>query len=291
MDAISIINAAINGVVIGMLLALPALAITMVFGIARFPNAAAGDSMTLGAYCAVGAQIFISDSLAVGVILATLVTAIVSVFFYGWVFRPLALRSNISRLIASIGVAFVIRNTITFFTGQDQYNLNVPLVRAWNFNGIRILPTDMYIVMIAMVALAVMFYILHGTDLGRKMRAVADNTDLAASSGIHSRHVMLSLWTISGLFCGLGGVLLGIKAVVVPDLGFELLMPMFAAVILGGIGHPVGAVIGMLLFSIGQEIASLYVGPSYKIPMAFVILLVVLLVRPQGIFGRPMAAR
>jgi len=136
-----------------------------------------------------------------------------------------------------------------------------------------------------------MFYILHGTGLGRRMRAVADNADLAAASGIRSKRVMLSLWTISGLFCGLGGVLLGIKAVVVPDLGFELLMPMFAAVILGGIGHPIGAVIGMLLFSIAQEVASLYVGPSYKIPMAFAILLLVLLVRPQGIFGRPMAAR
>jgi len=90
MDAITLINAVINGIVIGTLLALPALAITMVFGIARFPNAAAGDYMTLGAYCAVGAQAFISDSLIASVALAAVVTAAVSVFFYGWVFRPLA---------------------------------------------------------------------------------------------------------------------------------------------------------------------------------------------------------
>src|SRR5690606_25803532 len=116
--------------------------------------------------------------------------ALVSVFFYLWVFRTLESRSNISRLIASIGVAFVVRNTITFFAGQDQYNLDVPLVRAWNFDGIRILPTDLYIMAIAIGALALVFYVLHGTPLGRRMRAVADNPDLAAVSGIRSRRVM-----------------------------------------------------------------------------------------------------
>ncbi|PTN51647.1 branched-chain amino acid ABC transporter permease, partial [Achromobacter xylosoxidans] len=94
-----------------------------------------------------------------------------------------------------------------------------------------------------------------------------------------------------GRYCGLGGVLLGIKAVVIPELGWELLMPMFAAVILGGIGNPVGAIVGIMVFSIAQEIASLVVGPAYKIVFAFAVLLCVLLLRPQGIFGRPMAAR
>jgi len=291
MEWIAILNAAINGVVLGTLLALPVLAITMVFGIARFPNAATGDYMTLGAYTAIAMQTFVSSSLVLGVLAACAVTALVSVGFYLWVFRALAHRSNIARLVASLGVAFVVRNTITFFAGQDQYNLDVPLVRAWNFNGVRILPTDVYILATATVALILVFVLLHATPMGRRMRAVADNADLAAASGIRSRRVMLCLWTLCGVFSGLGGVLLGIKAVVIPELGFELLMPMFAAVILGGIGHPVGAVVGTLLFSVSQEIASLYFEPSYKIVMAFGILLVVLLVRPQGIFGRPMAAR
>src|SRR5690606_5916877 len=265
MDWIAILNAAINGIVLGTLLALPVLAITMVFGIARFPNAATGDYMTLGAYTAIAMQTFVSSSLVLGVLAACAVTALVSVGFYLWVFRALAHRSNIARLVASLGVAFVVRNTITFFAGQDQYNLDVPLVRAWNFNGVRILPTDVYILATATVALILVFVLLHATPMGRRMRAVADNADLAAASGIRSRRVMLCLWTLCGVFSGLGGVLLGIKAVVIPELGFELLMPMFAAVILGGIGHPVGAVVGTLLFSVSQEIASLYFEPSYKI--------------------------
>ena len=129
------------------------------------------------------------------------------------------------------------------------------------------------------------------TPTGRRMRAVADNPELAAASGIRGRRVMVTLWSIAGAYCGLGGVLLGIKAVVIPELGWELLMPMFAAVILGGIGNPVGAIAGIMVFSIAQEVASLVVGPAYKIVFAFAVLLCVLLLRPQGIFGRPMAAR
>ena len=291
MGAFTIINAAVNGVAIGMLLALPALGITLVYGIARFPNVAAGDYMTLGGYCAIASQLFFGNSIFLAVTLACVATGAVSLFFYLWVFRPLERRSNLAPLIASIGVAFVVRSTITFFAGQGQYEIHVPLVRAWNFQGVRLAPVDFYTMVISAVALVFVFYVLHRTALGRRMRAVADNAHLASASGIRSRQVMIFLWVISGVLCGLGGVLLGIRAVVVPELGFELLMPMFAAVILGGIGHPIGAVVGMLIFGVTQEIASLYVGPAYKIPMAFLVLLMVLLFRPQGIFGRPMAVR
>lgn len=291
MDWLAIANAAVNGVVVGLLLALPALAVTLVFGIARFPNAATGDYMTFGAYAAVVMQTLGGASLILSGIMASLATGLLSLFFYVWVFKALAARSLVSRLIASIGVAFTVRSTITFFAGQSQYTIETPIVRAWNFWGIRILPTDVYIVMTAMAALALVFYLLHFTSAGRQMRAVADNPELASASGIRSRRVMILLWAIVGIFSGLGGFLLGVKAVVLPELGWELLLPIFAAVILGGIGHPVGAVLGMLVFGISQEVATLYVGPAYKVVLAFVVLLCVLLVRPQGILGQPQAAR
>lgn len=291
MDWLAIANAAVNGVVVGLLLALPALAVTLVFGIARFPNAATGDYMTFGAYAAVVTQTLGGASLILSGIMASLATGLLSLFFYVWVFNALAGRSLVSRLIASIGVAFTVRSTITFFAGQSQYTIETPIVRAWNFGGIRILPTDVYIVMTAMAALAIVFYLLHFTSAGRQMRAVADNPELASASGIRSRRVMILLWAIVGIFSGLGGFLLGVKAIVLPELGWELLLPIFAAVILGGIGHPVGAVLGMLVFGISQEVATLYVGPAYKVVLAFVVLLCVLLVRPQGILGQPQAAR
>ena len=194
MDAITVINAAINGVVIGMLLALPALAITLVFGIARFPNAASGDYMTLGAYVAVFTQALAGGSMLAAGLAAVAATTAVGLFFYAWVFRPLESRSNVSRLIASIGVAFALRSTITFFAGQDQYTFDMPLMRAWNFGGVRILPTDLYIPAIsALRALALVFALMHLTPTGRRMRAVADNPELAAASGIRGRRVMITV--------------------------------------------------------------------------------------------------
>lgn len=291
MTWVDIGNAAVNGAVIGLLLALPALAVTLVFGIARFPNAATGDYMTFGAYTAVASQSLLHLSLATSVAMACLGTALLSVLFYVWVFRPLAKRSPVASLIASIGVALAVRSSITFFAGQSQQAINVPLVRAWNFGGVRILPTDLYIGAIAIVALMLTFCLLHLTPLGRRMRAVSDNMDLARASGIDVGRVMTILFVIVGLFSGLGGVLLGIKAIVLPELGWELLLPIFAAVILGGVGSPVGAICGMMVYSISQEIASLWVGASYKLVLAFFLLLLVLLVRPQGILGKITAAR
>jgi branched-chain amino acid transport system permease protein len=290
-EAIPLINAAINGVVVGLLLALPALAITMVYGIGRFANAAIGDYMTFGAYAAVASQVVLGGSLILAGAVAMVSTALVSLFFYAWVFRALARRSHVECLIASVGVAFALRSSVTFFVGQGQYHIEAPLVRAWNFSGIRILPTDLYIVATALAALVFAFVLLHATPFGRRMRAVANDPDLARVSGINRRQVMILLWTLVGAFSGLGGLLLGIKAVVIPELGWELLLPMFASVILGGIGSPLGAVAGMLIFGVSQEVANYFVGPAYKIVLAFLVLLLVLVLRPEGLLGRRSAVR
>ena len=290
MDAITVINAAINGVVIGMLLALPALAITLVFGIARFPNAASGDYMTLGAYTAVFTQAAAGGSILAGGLAAIAATTAVSLFFYAWVFRPLESRSNVSRLIASIGVAFALRSTITFFAGQDQYTFDLPLTRAWNFGGVRILPTDLYIVGAALAALALVFILMHLTPTGRRMRAVADNRTRGRQRhprtarddhALDYRRGVLRAGRRAAGHQGRGHSGTGLGTAHADVRGGDP----------GGIGNPVGAIVGIMVFSIAQEVASLVVGPAYKIVFAFGVLLCVLLLRPQGIFGRPMAVR
>ena len=122
-------------------------------------------------------------------------------------------------------------------------------------------------------------------------RALADNPDLARLSGIRTQALMWQLWTLAGALSGVGGVLLGVKSVVMPELGWEMLLPAFAAMILGGIGSPVGAVAGALLMGVGQELSVQWVGPSYKIVVSFLVLLTVLLLRPAGLFGRVEAVR
>lgn len=280
------LNLAVNGLIQGMIIALAALAVTLVFGIARFPNAAAGDTVTLGAYAGYGAQSLFGKSIVLVALAAMIASAAVSVFFYFTVFRRLARRSSVAALIASIGIAFMLRSAITFFLGYDQRSFELPIMRAVSVGPVRIVPTDVYLALAALAALAVAFVALYLTPLGRRMRAVADDPDLARASGIDARRVMVVLWTLSGAISGLAGVLLGIKTVISPEMGWDILLPAFAATILGGIGSPVGAVLGSLLLGVAQEVSTPFVGFTYKLGLGFVVMLLVLLVRPQGLFAR-----
>ena len=284
------LNLVVNGVVEGIIIALAALALTLVFGIARFPNAAAGDTMTLGAYAGFGAQSLLGGSIVLASVFAMAVTAAVSVFFYYTVFRKLA-RSSVAALIASIGIAFMLRSGITFFLGHDQRAFDIPIVRAVPIGPVRIVPSDLTLAAAALGALAVVFLVLYMTPLGRRMRAVADDQALARASGINAHRVMIMLWVLAGSVAGLAGTLLGIKTIITPEMGWDLLLPAFAAAILGGIGSPVGAVLGGLLLGVAQEVSTPFVGFTYKIGLGFVVLLLVLLIRPNGLLGRGEAVR
>ena len=291
MTLVDFCNLLINGTIEGLLFALPALALTLVMGVARFPNAATGDYMTVSAYAGIGVQALGATSIVVAGLCAVAAGAAISVIFYLWVFRALRGRPPVASLVAAIGVAFFARSMLTLFVGHDQQTFNMPLVRAWNFGGVRLLPTDLYVAVIALIAMALLFALLHLTPIGRQMRAIADNPDLARACGIRSGQVLLALWAVVGALCALGGMMFGIKAVVSPELGWELLIPAFAAMILGGIGSPLGAVAGGVLLGIASELSVPFVGPSYKIAVAFVLLLLVLLLRPRGLFGKAIAAR
>lgn len=284
-------NFAINGLIEGLLISLPALALTLVFSIARFVNVGTGDYMTLSAYATVGVQQWLAASATFAAFGALAAGILVSLFFYATVFKKLRGRSFVMCMIASIGVAFLIRSVLTFFVGHDQHVVQVPLVRAWSFGGLRLLPTDLAVAAVAVAALLALFAVLHLTSLGRQMRAVADNPDLARASGIRSGKIMVFLWVIVGLLCGLGGVLFGVKAVVMPELGWLILIPAITAMILGGAGSPVGAVVGALVLGIVQELSVPFVGSSYKLVVPVVILLAVLLVRPRGLFGSYVGVR
>jgi branched-subunit amino acid ABC-type transport system permease component len=290
-NAISLANYAVNGLVEGLLIALPALALTLVMGISRFANAATGDYMTLSAYAAVGMQKAFAAPLAVAAA-GAMAGGIAVALLAGWlVFRPLRGRPFVTSLIASIGVALLARSVLTYFVGHDQQTIAVPLARAWNVGGVRILPTDLIVAGVAIAAMAGLFTVLYATPIGRQMRAVADNPDLARSSGIRATRVLQVQWLLVGSLCAVGGLLYGVKALVIPDLGWDLLVPAFAAMVAGGMGNPVGAVLAGVLLGVVQELAVPVVGPSYKIVVSFLVLLVFLLFRPQGLFGVKSAVR
>jgi branched-subunit amino acid ABC-type transport system permease component len=285
------LNLLLNGLIEGLVVALPALAMTLVMGVNRFPNAAAGDFMTTGAYVAVGVQLLGGLPLWAAALVAMVVTALLSAGSHALIFRKLAGQPMVSSLLAAIGLGFLLRSMISFFAGHDQRTFDLPLVRAWNVGGVRVLPSDLAVAGIALVSLLVVFLLLYRTSFGRQLRAVADSPDLARASGIRAGSLLRSLWLLVGALSAIGGVLLGMKAVVTPEFGWESLIPAFAAMVLGGIGSPVGAVLGAVLICVAQELSVPLLGPSYKLVLSFAVLALVLLLRPAGLMGRVQLVR
>jgi branched-chain amino acid transport system permease protein len=284
LDLSGFLNLAFSGLITGLVVSLLALSITLVFGIARFPNAAAGDVATAGAYAGLLGPLIGGG--AVPIILCGMVAAgLLSVAFYYLLFRTLAGKSAVSSLIASIGMAFFVRAGLTFFLGHNQQTYPLPIVRATLIGPLRIQPTDIDIIVAALLALTAVFSILHLTPIGKRMRAVADNPALARVSGIRTNRVLVAMWLIAGLLAGLSGTLIGLKTIVSPEMGWDFLMPAFAATILGTIGNPVGAVVGGVIIGMAQELSTPFVGFSYKIAVGFLALLITLLIRPQGLFS------
>ncbi|MDB5893685.1 MAG: branched-chain amino acid transporter permease [Rhodoferax sp.] len=291
MTWIDFVNLLINGLIEGLVVALPALSMTLVMGVNRFPNAATGDFMTTGAYAAVAVQLLSGQPLWVAAVAGAIATALISAASYELIFRKLTRRPMVSSMLAAIGLGFLLRSLISYFAGHDQRTFQIPLVRAWNWGGVRVLPTDLAIAATAVGCLLLVFLLLYRTSFGRQLRAVADSADLARASGIRARSLMLGLWLLVGALSSTGGVLLGMKAVVAPELGWESLIPAFAAMVLGGIGSPVGAVAGALVLCVAQELAVPLLGSSYKLVLSFAVLAVVLLLRPAGMMGRVQLVR
>jgi branched-chain amino acid transport system permease protein len=274
-----------NGIVQGLFIAMAALAITLAFSIARFPNAATGDVMTAGAFAGLATQ-QATGSLILSGLAAVLTGALISLVADRLVFRRLTRRPVVASLVASIGVAFVIRAVLGVSFGLDQQVYNIPLTRAKLYFGVRLTPLDLQVAAVVALSLALVFGVLHATPIGRQMRAVADDRDLARVSGIRPGRVMVALWLISGGVAGLAGMMLGIKTVVETELGWSMLLSAFTAAILGGIGSPGGAVAAGLLLGVAQELSTPFVGFNYKLVVAFAAMLGVLLLRPSGLFGK-----
>lgn len=287
MDAVVFANLLLNGLNEGLLIALAAVAMTLVFGVARFANAATGDFMAFGAYGALLCHSILRLPLIAAMILAAAATALLALLCHRIVFAKLQHRAGVMSLLASIGIALFIRGFLILCFGHDQRTFDLPITRAINIGGTGILvqPLDVYVMVMTIVLIGAMFVLLHGSALGRRMRAVADNPVLAKASGIRAEKVLISLWLIVGIICACAGVFLGAKSVMTPDFGFDILLAIFTAAVLGGLGSPIGAVVGGISIGIMQELSAPIVGASYKLAVGFAVLLVLLLLRPQGIFG------
>ncbi|MGB9930719.1 branched-chain amino acid ABC transporter permease [Haloarcula amylolytica] len=293
-----------NGLVFSSIIILGSIGLSLVYSIADFANFAHGDTMTLGAYGAfvafgvfgglggtvLGLPIGFFLALAVGMALA----AVVAVLTHILVYKPLD-TDSIGLLITSIGVAFVYRAVLQASFGTDflQYDIrrSGPIPVLLDTLDVAVTQRDVAIIVSAAVLVAGLHLLLQRTTLGRKMRATADNPDLARVSGIRTDRVILVMWVVGSALAAAGGVFLALYSQLDPRIGFNILLVVFAAVILGGIGSVYGAMLGGLLIGMLHELTPLLgdiglpISNAYAPAVAFVIMVAVLLVRPRGIAG------
>lgn len=273
------------GLVSGSLIALGALGLTLIFGILDFINIAYGEYMALGAFVAFGLNTQLGLPIVVSGLVAVLVMGPVAVALDKAVFQHFRNRSAIVLLVVSIGLSFIMRNVIRIVWGSGAKRFDVPIQEAPTYFGISILPDQVAILALSLVVLGLTFGLLRRTDIGIAMRAASDDTDLARIRGIDTERLVLYVWMVGGVIAGIAGVMLGLDSQLRPTMGFLALIPIFAAVILGGIGDPVGAVVGGYAIGLMQELSVVVIPSEYKPLIGLVLLVIGLLTRPDGLFG------
>ncbi|GAB4337768.1 MAG: branched-chain amino acid ABC transporter permease [Leptolyngbyaceae cyanobacterium] len=275
----------VNGIAISSIIALGAVGLTLTYGILRLSNFAHGDFMTLGAYItllanALGINIWIA--MVIGAI-ATIGAALLSEKI---IWAPMRARraTSATLIIISIGLALFMRNGIILFWGGNNQSYKLPVQEALQLGPVRLPFYGLVVVGLAIVTIFGLHYLLQNTKIGKAMRAVADDLDLARVTGIRVDRVILWTWIIAAGLTALGGSMLGLVEAVRPNMGWFLILPMFAAVILGGIGNPYGAIAGAFVIGIAQEVSTYWLRTEYKLAVALVIMILVLLLKPQGLF-------
>jgi branched-chain amino acid transport system permease protein len=295
----------VYGIVFGSIISLGAIGLTLVYGIIRFANFAHGDLMSAGAYIALFMVSVVLGWLGVpdtnfGMLsfgwrmliafpVAMFVVACVAVALDRILYRKLREKRSHPVILAmsSLGAAFILRMLILIFWGADSLFYRPGMLRpAVDFPfGVKIRPDQILILFVVFGLVVLLHLYLQKTKMGKAMRATADNMELALVSGIDTERVIILTWGIGGALAAGGGILYGIDVQLHPYMGWNFLIPLFAATILGTIGNVYGALVGGLVIGVAQQVSTAFLLPTYKPAVAFVLMIFILMIRPKGIFG------
>ncbi|MBU4426874.1 MAG: branched-chain amino acid ABC transporter permease [Proteobacteria bacterium] len=276
----------LNGIIAGSIYALFAVGLTMVYGVFRFINFAHGELIAWGAYLALlFTQTLFSLPIYYAVLPALALTIAIGLAQERYVYRPLRHGNRISLLIASIGLSYLLRNAIRIIWGSDLMTYGLKPTRGLTFAGLSITGTQISMMAAAVLFLGGLYFLFTRTMLGKSLRAVADNMELAVIMGINMKRVSLTVWSLASVFAGVGGILLALDTNLEPLMGLTNMIKAFAAMLLGGAGNVWGALLGGLFIGIAENVGVAFVSPGYKDFISFVIIILVLLFRPKGLFG------
>lgn len=295
----------VYGIVLGSIISLGAIGITLVYGIVRMANFAHGEFMTAGAYIALlivsvilpwlgvpdttfgplsfGWRMLIAFPVSMGAV------AFIGIFFDRLLYKKLRLKNSSAVILAmsSLGVSFMIRMIVLIITGPDYrfYRPGVMRPALYLPFNIKIRPDQLVILAVVVLLVVALHLFLQRTKMGKAMRATADNTGLALISGIDTEGIVMWTWGIGGGLAAAAGMLYGIDVQIHPGMGWNFLIPLFAAAILGGIGNMYGALVGGLVIGIAEQLSTAVLTPTYKLAVAFMIMILILFIKPEGIFG------
>lgn len=274
-----------NGVMAGALLAIPAIGFSAIFAVLRYPSFAVAGWVTLGAF----AGWFANTKLGLPV-LALIPVAFLTAGLLGGLAENATLKAlrpagALTVAIGSIALNIVTENIIRFFAGNDLKGFDLPLKPDLRFGGIRIGPQQIENLLLALAIMAAVFLFLKFSRFGRGMRAVADNPDLARLKGIDPAAISRAALILGCGLAGVGGVLIGLDTSIDPLTGYRVLLSVFAAAVLGGLGSIPGAVAGALALGLAEELALLVAPPTYRTGVGFIAILLMLTFRPRGLLG------
>jgi len=275
------------GLVTASILAVAGVGFTLQFGVTNILNLAYGDIMTAAAFIA-----YLVTSAGVSVWLALVAGAafggVFSVLLNRALYTPFVRHGTrlFGMIIVTISVSLIVQNGLQAIFGASFFSLKMPRPAPVHVAGMVFTTVQFAIIGIAVAAMLLVHLLLRYTKLGKAMRATASDPELARNCGIATDRVIDLAWALSGTLCGLAGVILVMNVTAFTDTtGSQFLIPIVAVAVLGGIGQPYGAMLGALIIGIASEVAAAVISPDYKNVVAFVILVIVLLARPQGILS------
>jgi len=276
------------GIITASILSIAAVGLSLQFGITNYINFAYGDLLTFGVYTAFVVNQKMGLNIWIGLVVAVILTAVLAWLINLFILRPFTDRgtSPIIMLVVTLGISLILQNVILAVFSEQFQNYTMNTGSPLSIGPFLFTPLQLGIIGLAVATMLAVHVLLRYTRLGKAMRAVSDSPELARVSGINTRLIVNAVWLMAGGLAGLSGVVLAFNvASFTPTVGFGFLFVIFAAVILGGIGSPYGAIAGALVVGVATEMSPAFISSEYKDAVAFAILIIALLIRPQGIFA------
>ncbi|MFG1928958.1 branched-chain amino acid ABC transporter permease [Cryptosporangium sp. NPDC048952] len=279
------LQALVNGITDGLLIGLMALGVSLVYVVQRFPNVSHGGLVAAGAYATYAYGRFL-DSWYLAIAAGVLTAFGLGALCYWFVIRPFRTAPLMTLLIVTVGLEFVLDNTIALIWGSSLRTYGFGVAGEFAPGGVHVSKAAVYTSLVALATMAVVAVVIGRTGLGRDMRALSDDRSLARVAGISENRTLMLTWGLVGVPAAIAGVCLGVKSQLTPLMGWNLLLPSFAAAILGGLGGFGGAILGGVLVGVGMEVFTLAFPAVFKPVFAFVLITLLLLARPQGLLGK-----